>query len=107
VSAAGRGYCETCGETCGDCTCDISREDGIGKAMGRASPPAGDHDELREIRAHAVMVEGRWAHIVREEDGGYAVRFDDPRVPPFRARGLPSEVLDLAALHVWLTAGES
>jgi hypothetical protein len=96
MNAEVREYCETCGEPLGSCSCSASSEPAISRALGR-DPLA--RDELRELGAHAVIVAGRWARIVCEGDV-YAVYFDGNGLPPFRARGLPSEVLELAEAYV-------
>jgi hypothetical protein len=96
MNAEAREYCETCGEPLGSCACSASGEPAISRALGRDLLA---RDALRELGAHAVIVAGQWARIVCEGDV-YAVYFDGGDLPPLRARGLPSEVLALAEVHV-------
>jgi hypothetical protein len=96
MNAEAREYCDACGEPLGSCSCAASNEPAISRALGRDLPA---RDELRELGAHAVIVAGRWARIIREGDG-YAVYFEGSNRPPFRASGLPSEVLALIEAHL-------
>jgi len=50
-------------------------------------------------RRHVVIIAGRFASMFRD-GAGFAVQFEEPGLPPFRALGTPGQVLALAEEHI-------
>lgn len=103
MTSLSREFCEVCGGREGECSCAWQpTEAAIGAALGRTPYR---RDELEELAGRPVFVAGLPARIRRDDDGSFVVTFERAELPPFRARGVPGDVLAAADLHVRATLG--